>query len=97
MNKLNLSTAAGLAFTACSQMVVTPAYSDRSGGRGKVTFSLIAGTAHLSVGTSTLQQQSIVVSPNVIGYSELEMHGYSSTGETRVLTSNVVPVVNNCG
>ncbi|WP_216320610.1 hypothetical protein [Deinococcus aestuarii] len=68
-----------------------------SGGAGRVTFGLPAGTAPLRVGTGTLGQQSIVVSPNVIGYSELEMQGFSGSGVTRVLTSNAVPVVSNCG
>ncbi len=67
-----------------------------SGGVGKVTFSLPAGTAPLSV-AGGVGAQSIVVSPNVIGYSELEMQGFSGSGGTRVLTSNAVPVVNNCG
>ncbi|GMA14230.1 hypothetical protein E5F05_02660 (plasmid) [Deinococcus metallilatus] len=70
--------------------------NDFSGGRGKVTFNLAAGTAPLSVGTGSLRQQSIVVSPNVIGYSELEMQAFSGSGVTRVLTSNAVPVVSNC-
>ncbi|WP_019586218.1 hypothetical protein [Deinococcus apachensis] len=69
-----------------------------SGGVGKVTFNLPAGTAPLSVagGKGTLAAQSIVVSPNVIGYSELEMQAFSGGGVTRVLTSNAVPVVDNC-
>ncbi|WP_102126519.1 hypothetical protein [Deinococcus planocerae] len=83
--------------TSGERQAINVTSTNFSGGVGKVTFDLPAGTAPLSVGPGTLEHQSIVVSPNVIGYSELEMQGLSADGVTRVLTSNAVPVVSNCG
>ena len=86
--------------TTGAQQGITPTGTNFTGGQGAVTFTVPAGTAPLSLpgsaGARSVRPQSIVVTPNVIGYSELQMQAFGAGGVTDVLTSNAVPVINNC-
>jgi hypothetical protein len=67
-----------------------------SAGRGIVNFYASSGSVPLSI-PSKINTQAIIVSPKIIGSTYIEMIADSSTGSTRTLTSNALPVLASCG
>jgi hypothetical protein len=68
-----------------------------SGDFVSVTYNVPPRTAPLSVPTGAVKPQSIIVSPAVLGYTDLQITFYDSFGNAGSVKLNQgIPVVSNC-